>query len=103
LTRPMTRPADNTAAQCPGCGTPDVECGRPVCGRCGSAIDAPHPVLPPLAHGDRVADRYVVEGVRWVWPGVTYYAARLEANPSERVLLAERAASDADPLGDVGL
>lgn len=57
----------------------------------------------PRAPGDRVGETYVVDGVRWRWPGVIYYNARLEATPAERVLLAERLASDADPLGDAGL
>lgn len=99
----MTRPADNTAAQCPVCGTSDLESGASVCGNCGAAVDAPHNGPTPLREGDRVADRFVIDGVRWRIPGVTYYAARLEESPGERVLLAERAASDPDPLAEVGL
>lgn len=98
----MTRPADNTAAQCPVCGTSDAGFGTALCGRCGAAFDTVGAPIPRLAPGARVA-RYVVDGVRWAWPGVTYYNARLEASPSERVLLAERMASEPDPLGDVGL
>jgi serine/threonine protein phosphatase PrpC len=97
----MTRPADNTAARCPVCGTPDVGTGTSVCGRCGAPISGE--AEPALAPGARVANRYLVERVQWAWPGVTYYAARLETNANERVLLAERNASDADPLEDVGL
>ncbi len=99
----MTRPADNTAAQCPVCGTSDLTPESPVCGRCGAAISTEPGRLAMLSSGDRVADRYVVDGVRWVWPGVTYYNARLESNPADRVILAERNAADGDPLGDVGL
>lgn len=103
----MTRPADNTAAQCPVCGTPDVDPGTPVCARCGAAIeprnDSREPGFPALSPGDRVADRYVVDTVRWAWPGVTYYSARLESNANDRVLLAERPASAPDPLAEAGL
>src|SRR5262249_18553684 len=102
----MTRPADNTTAQCPNCGAPDVDLAAPVCAACGASIEQttrPIGSSAGLAIGDRVADRFVVEGVRWALPGVTYYSARLEANPSERVLLAERNASDPDPLADAGL
>src|SRR5689334_5642494 len=97
----MTRPADNTAARCPVCGAPDVETGTAVCGRCGAPTDVE--TTGALAPGARVANRYVIESVRWSWPGVTYYAARLETNANERVLLAERNAAAADPLEDVGL
>jgi serine/threonine protein phosphatase PrpC len=99
----MTRPADNTAAQCPVCGAPDAGTGAPVCSTCGTAFEAAAVPFRPLAPGDRVAGRYVVDGLRWAFPGVRYYNARLESNPSERVLLAERSTSDPDPLADVGL
>ncbi len=103
----MTRPADNTAAQCPVCGTSEVEPGAPVCAHCGATIEprseAEARPRGPLSPGDRVGDRYVVDFVRWSWPGVTYYNARLENNASDRVLIAERSAIDADPLADAGL
>src|SRR5881628_3879189 len=103
----MTRPADNTTAQCPVCGTSDVTPGAPVCTRCGATIEL-HVAdggrgPAPLAAGDRVAGRFVIDSVRWSWPGVTYYNARLESHTSERVLLVERAATDPDPLAEAGL
>src|SRR5688572_8649709 len=98
----MTRPADNTAAQCPVCGALDLDRGAPVCASCGAAMDGAAGFA-PRAIGDRVGETFVIDGVRWQWPGVTYYNARLEANPAERVLLAERRVGDVDPLADAGL
>lgn len=103
----MTRPADNTAAQCPVCGTPDIDLEASVCSNCGAPIASGSTVgessSGPLMAGDRVGGAYVIDGVRWMWPDVVYYNARSEANPTERVLLAERTASSPDPLGEAGL
>lgn len=103
----MTRPADNTAEQCPVCGTPEIDLEASVCSNCGAPIAsgsaAGASASGPLMAGDRVGGAYVIDGVRWIWPDVVYYNARSEANPSERVLLAERTASAPDPLADAGL
>ena len=100
----MTRPADNTAAQCPVCGALELDRGAPVCASCGAAIEGhAADALSPRAPGDRIAETYVVDGLRWRRPGVNYYNARLESNPAERVLIAERRAADPDPLADAGL
>jgi hypothetical protein len=53
--------------------------------------------------GARLADKYIVDGVRWAWEGVTYYAAHIDEGNGERVIIAERSASEPDPLADAGL
>ncbi len=102
----MTRPADNTAANCPACGTTEVETGAPVCSQCGADM----PGIADTAElggaaciGARLADTYVVDGVRWAWEGVTYYGAHIDEPNGERVIIAERPAADPDPLADAGL
>jgi protein phosphatase len=57
--------------------------------------------LPPLEPGTIVGERFEIEGVRWQWADRTVYTA-LE-NGGGRVLLAERASTDPDPLADVGV
>ncbi len=103
----MTRPADNTAANCPACGTTEVETGAPVCSNCGADMPAVAEDTAELEGaagiGARLADKYIIDGVRWAWEGVTYYAAHVDEGNGERVIIAERMASDPDPLADAGL
>ncbi len=102
----MTRPADNTAANCPACGTTEVETGAPVCSQCGAdtpGIADTSELGGAACIGARLADTYIVDGVRWAWEGVTYHGAHIDEANGERVIIAERPATDPDPLADAGL
>jgi serine/threonine protein phosphatase PrpC len=101
---PMAIPADNTAAQCPVCGTSDIAREADVCAQCGAAIGSagvrsarPEPLRP----GAVIGDRYLVESIQWTWSDRTVYNGRVEGG-SERVLISERSASDEDPLDEAG-
>lgn len=102
----MTRPADNTTVNCPACGTTEVDTGETVCSNCGSPLPGGADTAEldgSTDSGRRLADRYVIEGTRWEWDGVTYYGARVDEPSGDRVIIAERAASDPDPLHDAGI
>lgn len=101
----MARSADNTTTQCPVCGSNDSTRASHVCAKCGARLDG-SPTgastrIEPLAPGAVVGDRYVIESMRWQWPDRVVYVAR--ENGGDRFFLAERAASDPDPLADAGL
>lgn len=103
----MIWPADNTAAQCPVCGATEAERGARVCPSCGGSLGvapaAGGNAIVPLSLGAVIADRYVIEGLRWVWPDANVYAAQVDSGNSERVLIAEREASMEDPLLETGI
>jgi serine/threonine protein phosphatase PrpC len=102
----MTRPVDNPVAQCPVCGNADLKETTQFCAQCGASVEVSRPnesvALPPLDPGTRVGGRYVIEKVREGWRRARLYDARSEL-PAERVLIAEKDASEVDPLAEAGL
>jgi serine/threonine protein phosphatase PrpC len=100
----MTKPADNTAEQCPACGGAGGDGPAEACPECGSAhgvADAGGPGPAPLEAGARVGTRYVAEKLRFRAGGDLFYDGHVSGT-GERVLLVERDAAAPDPLGEAG-